>query len=403
MNDLQTTVCVVGSGPAGAVLAYLLARNGVKVLLLEAQKDFERDFRGDTLHPSIMENMDELGLAEKILDLPHTKAKPLSLKRGGKVFQVLSFDGLPSPFPYITLMPQSRFLEFLTQEASRFPEFKLMLETQVVNLLKEQGKVIGVETKKGKKIFCKLVVACDGRSSTVRKCTDLSLKTTAPPMDVLWFKMPKKETDSNIEGAIGHISPGNLLAQLDRGDYWQFGGIVPKGDIKKLHQHGLPTFTKKLSKLIPEFTERLQQVKDWKEIGYFNVLFGRVKKWYQPGLLLIGDAAHVMSPVGGVGINYAVQDAVATANILTKPLLTNTLTTSHLKAVQKKRIWPTRVIQWFQGLAHKLFIKQALQPDKPLKAPWIAKIPGIRKIISRFIAFGLWKVPVDNHLKKKHS
>jgi 2-polyprenyl-6-methoxyphenol hydroxylase-like FAD-dependent oxidoreductase len=398
---MKTTCCIVGAGPGGMMLAYMLARKGVEVTLLEAQKDFDRDFRGDTLHPSIMENLEELGLVEKVLKLPHVKVREArSLVEGKDEFQIFSFDSLKgsTKYPYITLMPQDVFLDFMAKEAQAFKNFQLLMKTKATGLVSQEGKVTGVEVEgpKGKQnIFADLVVAADGRFSAMRKAAEIPLQKTGAPMDVLWFKLPKIEKDKKIPGVYAHVKPGKLAAQLDRGDHWQFGGIVPKGELSELHGKGIKDLQDRLIAILPEiFAERIRKLQDWKDIGVFKVDFGRVKQWYKPGLLLIGDAAHVMSPVGGVGINYAVQDAIVAANVLINPLLEKKVTEKHLKLVQKKRIWPTRVVQWFQGVAHKNFIKQALRPDKPLKAPFFARFAFVRRIVAKFIAFGLWKVRV---------
>lgn len=383
------------------MLAYMLARKGVDVVLLEAQDDFAREFRGDTLHPSIMENLEQLELAKKVLKLPHVKAKSArGLVNKTQEFEVFTLSSLKAStkYPYITLMPQEEFLEFMASEAEDFPCFHLEMNTKATSLLLDDGKVVGVEVSgpEGKySIRADLVVGADGRFSTIRKLADIPLQTYGVPMDVLWFKLKKSPQDKKIPGVYAHISPGRLAAQLDRGTYWQFGGIVAKGELSELHGKGIEAFQDKLIDILPKnFEKRIKKLKDWKDIGIFKVDFGRVKQWYKPGLLLIGDAAHVMSPVGGVGINYAVQDAVVAANVLAEKLLNKAVTMDDLKKVQQKRIWPTRVVQWFQGIAHKLFVKQALRPDKPLTVPFPARFRFVRQLAARFIAFGLWRVKV---------
>ena len=321
----------------------------------------------------------------------------------GKEFQVFDLTKAlkgRTKYPYITLVPQEDFLEFMAEEAKQLEQFQLLMETKVTGLLKKGDRVIGVEVdgpNGEQKITADLVVGADGRFSSVRKLAEIPLQTFGVPMDVLWFKLPKQKEDKAVSGAYAHVQPGNLAAQLDRGDYWQFGGIVAKGELSEMHGKGMEAFQDRLIALLPEsFTKRIRALKDWKEIGVFKVDFGRVKQWYRPGLLLIGDAAHVMSPVGGVGINYAVQDAVVTANVLADKLLNKSVTLQDLKNIQKQRIWPTRVVQWFQGIAHKLFVKQALRPNKPLKAPLPARFKWVRQMAARFIAFGLWRVKVKD-------
>lgn len=398
---MKTTCCVVGGGPGGMMLAYMLARQGVDVTLLEAQKDFDRDFRGDTLHPSIMENLEELGLAEKVLKLEHVKVREArALISGKQDIQVFDLNGLKgkTKYPYITLMPQDRFLDFMAEEAKAFDNFRLLMDTKAVGLVRKGDKVHGVEIDgpDGKdQILADLVVGADGRFSSIRNFAEIPLQKMGAPMDVLWFKLPKIKEDKETPGIYAHVKPGKLAAQLDRGDHWQFGGIVAKGELSKIHGKGMKAFQDRLIEILPEvFSKRLRALDSWKDIGVFQVDFGRVKQWNRPGLLLIGDAAHVMSPVGGVGINYAVQDAVVAANVLVKPLLEKSLQQKHLAEIQRQRIWPTRVVQWFQAFAHRVFIKQALRPDKPLKAPFFARFAWVRQMVARFIAFGLWRVSV---------
>jgi len=398
MKRIETTCCIVGGGPAGAVLSYMLARKGVDVILIEAQKDFAREFRGDTIHPSVMENMEELGLAEEILKLPHVKVRQLYFNSGNTKTLVTDLGLLNTKYPYITLMPQERFLEWMTGKAKTFPNFKLMMETKAEKVIEENGKIQGVicHTPEGEvEIRAHLTVATDGRYSTVRKEAGMEVMKTAVPMDVFWFKLSKSPQDGQIEGVSGNINKGTIFAQIDRGDYWQMGIVVPKGSYQKIHQAGIEGFQKTFAEVAPHFKDRVKEIKNWHDIGYFMIECGRVKQWYKDGLLLIGDAAHIMSPVGGIGINYVIQDAIEAANVLTKPLLKKSVTTEDLAKVQKKRLWTTKLIQWFQHQAHQRIVAQALKQKEGFQAPWFAKLPGMRKLLAYTIGLGFGRAHVD--------
>jgi len=398
MKTIETTCCIVGGGPAGAVLAYMLARKGVEVILIEAQKDFAREFRGDTIHPAVMENMEELGLAEKLLQLPHTKVRRLTFNNAGVQTVVTDLGLIKTQYPYITVMPQERFLEFMTRETAQFPNFRLMMETKAEKVIDEHGRIQGVicHTPQGDlEIRAHLTVATDGRYSTIRQQSGIEVVKTAVPMDIFWFKLSKSPNDGQIEGVTGNINKGTLFAQIDRGDYWQMGIVVKKGTYQETHKEGIAGFQKTFAEVAPHFKDRVKEIKDWHDIGYFMIECGRVKEWYKDGLLLIGDAAHIMSPVGGVGINYAIQDAVEAANILTKPLLSKSVTLNDLAQVQKKRIWPTKLIQWFQKQAHQRVVAQALQKKEGFQTPWFAKLPGMRKLLAYTIGIGFGRAHVD--------
>jgi 2-polyprenyl-6-methoxyphenol hydroxylase-like FAD-dependent oxidoreductase len=402
----RTTCCIVGGGPGGAVLALLLARKGVDVTLLEAHPDFDREFRGDTIHPSVMEIMDELGLAERLLELRHNKIRIFTFQTAAGPFTPVDLGRLKTEFPYITMMPQTSFLEFITDEAKRYPNFRLVMGARVRKLVEEDGVVRGVryEGHDGKhEVRALLTVGADGRGSRVRRLAGFEPIKTSPPMDILWFKLPHEEGDP--EGVLGRFGGGHGAIALDRFDYWQAGYVIFKGTFSGLRHEGIESLRRSYAKLVPEFADRLEHLEDWKQVSLLSVESSRCPRWYLPGLLLIGDAAHVMSPVGGVGINYAIQDAVAAANVLSKPLKKSQaqlkdLDVAYLAAVQRRRELPTRIIQAFQAVLQRRIIANALSSNSPFTPPLLLRlllrVPVLRNIPARLIAFGAWPV----HVKK---
>jgi 2-polyprenyl-6-methoxyphenol hydroxylase-like FAD-dependent oxidoreductase len=393
----QTTCCVVGAGPAGVMLALLLARRGVAVTLLELHKDFDRDFRGDTLHPSVLEIMDELGLAGRVLELPHSKLRKLNFKTDSGVGVSFDFNSLKTKYPFITMLPQARFLEFVAREAERYPSFRLVMGANVRELIEEGGAVRGVRYDDGegraRELRATLTVGADGRSSRVRRLSGMEPLKNAPPMDVLWFRLPRRESDG--AGVSGRFGRGGVLILLDRGEEWQVGYVIPKGHYQRLRAAGLEELRKGLAALAPQLADRVGRLKDWKQVAMLSVESSRLKRWHGPGLLLIGDAAHVMSPVGGVGINYAIQDAVVAANVLAAPLKSGAVSESDLSAVERRRRLPTRVVQAFQSMMQRRLIEQALNSSKPVKPPAFMRVPFIRNVAARFIAFGVRRVHVE--------
>ena len=400
----RTTCCVVGGGPGGTVLALLLARAGVAVTLLEAHPDFDREFRGDTLHPSVMEIMDQLGLADRLLELPHTEARSFTLQTVSGPFTPVDLSRLNTKFPYITLMPQTSFLEFIVGEAKRYPNFRLVMEARVRELIEEDGVIRGVryESEDGlHEVRAVLTVGADGRGSRVRRLAGFEPVKTSPPMDVLWFKLPREEGDP--EGLIGRFGRGHIAVMLDRQDYWQAGYVIPKGTYPELRREGIESLRRGFAELIPEYADRIEHLEDWKQASLLSVESSICPRWYRPGLLLIGDAAHVMSPVAGVGINYAIQDAVVAANVLSGPLKQSQkrlvdLDTKYLAAVQRRRELPTRLIQRFQALIQQRVLAPTLRSNEPFAPPLflrlLLRLPIVRNIPSRIIAFGLWRVRV---------
>jgi 2-polyprenyl-6-methoxyphenol hydroxylase-like FAD-dependent oxidoreductase len=389
----QTTCCIVGSGPAGAVLALLLARKGIPVILLEEHMDFNRDFRGDTIHPSVMEIMDQLGLADRLLELEHTQIDALPVQTTQGTVTLANFHRLKTRFPYIAIIPQAQFLEFVTQEAQRYANFQLVMGARVEKLIVEDGYVHGVQFR-GRdgwhEVRTVLTVAADGRFSRVRKLAGFEPIKTAPPMDVLWFHLPRKADDS--KESAGRLAKGHILVILNRSDYWQIGYVIPKGGYQKIHAAGLEALRKGLAELLPEWSDRMAALQEWKQISVLSVESSRLPRWYLPGLLLIGDAAHVMSPVAGVGINYAIQDAVVTANVLSDKLKKGQVRMSDLAEVQRKREWPTRIIQGFQNMIQQTVLTNVLKSDEPLTIPpivlFILRLPIVGSLPARLIAFG---------------
>ncbi len=393
MMELKTTCSVVGGGPAGMMLGLLLARAGVEVIVLEKHGDFLRDFRGDTVHPSTLELMYELGILDKFLALPHQKVTQLGGQIGTDFVTMADFSYLPTKCKYIAFMPQWDFLDFIADQAKQYPGFSVHMNTKATQLIEENDCIAGVvaEGPDGEmRIKADLVVAADGRSSILREQARLPLQEIGAPMDVLWMRLSRLPSDP--PQTLGRIQPGVMFVMLNRGDYWQCGYIIAKGALEKLQSEGLESFQKRVVKIVPFTADRIGELQSWDQIKLLTVQVNRLKKWYRKGLLFIGDAAHAMSPVGGVGINLAVQDAVAAANILYKPLSEGNCTEEDLKKVQDRRTFPTVATQDFQVAVQNNVVKPTLEGTIVSGAPWPVKllnlIPPLRGIPAAVIGNG---------------
>ncbi len=339
MDETVQTRCVIaGGGPAGMMLGFLLARQGVDVVVLEKHADFLRDFRGDTIHPSTLQLMHELGILDEFLKRPHQEVRTLSGQIGRETVTLVDFTHLPTRCKFIALMPQWDFLDFIKQHASAYPGFHLRMEADVIGLMEESGSVQGVHVRTPSgtlTVRAALTVGADGRHSTVRKVAGLKVIDLGAPMDVLWMRLSRRPTDN--EQTFGHIERGKMMVMLNRETYWQCAFVIPKGEGDNIRARGLPTFREELVELEPILKDRVQELQDWKQVSLLSVSVDRLERWHRPGLLCIGDAAHAMSPIGGVGINLAIQDAVATSNLLGQILLTRTPSDQELHAVEEQK------------------------------------------------------------------
>ncbi len=392
-KKMSTTCCVVGGGPAGMMLGYLLARQGVRVTVLEKHRDFFRAFRGDTVHPATLELFYELGLLDALLRLPHQELELVGGVIGEFRFTAADLRHLPTQCKFVALMPQWDLLNFLAGQARRFEHFDLRMEHEVIGLSSDAGRITGVtaRTPEGMtEIHADLVVGCDGRHSVVRDAAQLNVLEFGVPIDVLWFRISRPAGDP--EEQLGNVNYGHLLVLINREVYYQAGLIIQKGSFEVLRTTGLEAFRRTIVKIAPYLEGRVQELQSWDQIKLLTVQINRLQTWHRPGLLCIGDAAHAMSPAGGVGINLAIQDAVAAANLLAQPLREGCVEDARLALVQKRRELPTRFTQFLQKNAHR-GLSWVFQHPGPLEAPWqvkvVTRVPGIQRVVGRVIGLGL--------------
>jgi 2-polyprenyl-6-methoxyphenol hydroxylase-like FAD-dependent oxidoreductase len=393
-SETITTRCAIaGGGPAGMMLGFLLARAGVDVLVLEKHADFLRDFRGDTIHPSTLEIMHELELLDDFLKRPHSEVRELTGLIGEDRVVLADFSHLPTRCQFVAFMPQWDFLDFLADHAKLYPSFHLHMQADVDGLFKDGDKVVGLTAKTPEgmiEVRADLVVGADGRHSAVRDLAGLEVEDFGAPMDVLWLRLSKRPGDG--AQSLGRIQAGRLFVMLDRGDYWQCAFVIPKGGFNELRRQGLDAFRAAIVALNPALGDRVKEIASWDDAKLLTVKVDRLKRWYRDGLLCIGDAAHAMSPVGGVGINLAIQDAVAAANILALPLRKGPVSVELLSKVQARRQWPTEMMQWVQLQVQKRVISNVLtmteQPRAPFAVRLLNRYPVLRRLPARLIGTG---------------
>jgi 2-polyprenyl-6-methoxyphenol hydroxylase-like FAD-dependent oxidoreductase len=393
MPDLTTRCCIAGGGPAGMMLGFLLARAGIDVVVLEKHADFLRDFRGDTVHPSTMQVMHELGLLDAFLARPHSEVRSLAVQIGDAAIQVANFAHLPTQAKFLAFMPQWEFLDFLAEQAKRYPTFRLLMSTEATGLMREADRMVGVTAQgpDGKlEINAHLTIAADGRHSTLRDGAGFGVVERGAPMDVLWLRLSKSPNDPGQ--TFGRIDVGRIFIMLDRNDYWQCAFVIPKGGIDAVHARGLVAFRAEIASLAPYLHDRVHELASWDDVKLLTVAVNRLDTWCRPGLLCIGDAAHAMSPVGGVGINLAIQDAVAAANVLVPRMTQGAVTLNDLRAVQRRREWPTRMTQGMQVLIQNRVISNVLRgataPKPPAAVRMLGKFPILQRLPARIIGMG---------------
>lgn len=388
-----TRCCIVGGGPAGMMLGYLLGRAGIATLLLEKHADFLRDFRGDTVHPSTMQIMRDLGLLDEFLKRPHQKLAKLDAEFGGARYRMADMARLDTPCPFIAFMPQWEFLDFLAEKAAAFPNLTILRSTGVTDLIDDGERITGVVAQDGDgmvRITADLTIGCDGRHSTVRDRAGLSVEDIGAPIDVLWFRVTKG--DGAFAPAFLRGAPGRFLITLDRGDYWQCAYVIAKGALERVKAQGLPAFRDVVVSLAPMLCQHIGDVAGWDDVKLLTVTIDRLTQWSRPGLLCIGDAAHAMSPVGGVGINLAIQDAVATANLLAAPLRDGCPSDDALDSVRRRRLFPVRVIQAIQTAAQNNIIRASLEgrdARAPLPIRIVGSVPWLQGLAARVIGIGV--------------
>jgi 2-polyprenyl-6-methoxyphenol hydroxylase-like FAD-dependent oxidoreductase len=393
-SELSVRCCVAGGGPAGMMLGFLLARAGVPVLVLEKHADFLRDFRGDTIHPSTLEIMHELGLLSEFLRRPHQEARTISGQIGDDFVQIADFGHLPTHCRFVALMPQWDFLDFIAEQAKKYPAFQLKMEAEVKELIIQNGRVAGLRatTPEGElTVHVDLMVGADGRHSTVRDKAGLEIVDLGAPMDVLWMRLSRRPSDP--AQTFGRFDTGRILVMLNREDYWQCAFVIPKGGVDEIRSRGLELLRDEIARLAPHLHDRTAELRDWSDVKLLTVSVDRLRRWHRPGLLCIGDAAHAMSPVGGVGINLAIQDAVAAANILAPRFKQGIVSEDDLEAVQRRREFPTRATQAVQVFIQNRVIGRVLGSTEKLSAPMPVRLlrlmPFLTRIPARLIGLGI--------------
>ncbi|MBY0319586.1 MAG: FAD-dependent oxidoreductase [Reyranella sp.] len=391
---ITTQCCIVGGGPAGMMLGFLLARSDVKAVVLEKHGDFLRDFRGDTVHPSTLNVMDELALLDEFLKLPHQRISRFTGQFGEERVMMADLSHLPVRAPFIAMMPQWDFLDFLAAQGKRYPAFTVLMNAEATGLIEDGGRVVGVRATVGgqaQEIRADLVVGADGRHSTVRESAGFTPMVLGAPMDVLWFRISHKSGDT--AETMGRFDRGSILVMLNRGDYWQCAYVIAKGSAETLKAAGIEAFRQRIASLMPFLADRMGELRSVDDLKLLTVGVDRLETWWKPGLLCIGDAAHTMSPLGGVGVNIAVQDAVAAANMLVGPLKEGRLKDSDLQAVQERRRWPMRATQAMQLFLQNRMIAPTLAGTRPLRPPWPVRllnaVPLLRRIPARLLGMGV--------------
>ena len=394
-RTIKVRCCIVGGGPAGMMLGYLLGRAGIDVVVLEKHADFFRDFRGDTVHPSTLQVMDELGLSDGFLKLPHQRLQKMDGMFGGTSVRIADLSRLNAKFPFIAFMPQWDFLNFLRESGRRFASLKVMMSTEAIDLLRDGERITGVKAKTPDSVIdieADLTIACDGRHSLVRQRAGLEVEEIGAPMDVLWFRAGKRENET--ENLFARVDPGKMMVTFDRGDYWQCAYVISKGQYEAVRARGLPALLDDIVRMAPILKSGLSEVKSWDDVKLLTVAVNRLTRWTRPGLLCIGDAAHAMSPIGGVGVNLAVQDAVATANLLASRLASGCPSDDELDAVRQRREFPVKMTQRMQVVVQNNIVNAALKPgNQPLKAPLVMRlitaVPWLQGITARFVGLGV--------------